>query len=186
MALVTEGLELVTVSTFSGIRPGFDAMDKPKIPVVNPQGRKISPLMAIFAEPGAVTGVAGIRIRLCEYRVFYRPVKVMISRGDIAHIDMAGVTTVRCDTTRLRIKMTKMTCFFTRHKRFARNFGPFLFFFRLNYKPDRMTCFTVKSLFAQHLLMRFVRKLLLRCNGLVLIPPPLDVPLLLPATIESY
>lgn len=115
MALVTEGLELVTVSTLPGISPGFDTVDKSKIPVVNPQGGKISSLMAIFAEPGAVTGVARIRIRLCEYRMFYRPIKVMISRRDIAHIDMAGVTIIRCDSTRLRIKMTEMTRFFTRH-----------------------------------------------------------------------
>lgn len=115
MALVTKGLELVTVSTFSRICPGFDAMDKPKIPVVNPHGGKISSLMAIFAEPGAVTGVARIRIRLCEYCMFYRPIKVMISRCYTAHIDMASVTIVRCDTTCLRIKMTKMTCFFPRH-----------------------------------------------------------------------
>jgi hypothetical protein len=119
MALVTEGLELVTVTTFPGIGPGFDTMDKSKVPVVNPQGGKISPLMAIFAEPGAVTGVARIRIRLREYCMFYRPIKVMISRRDIAHVNMAGVTIIRSDTSRLRIKMTKMTCFFTRNKRFT-------------------------------------------------------------------
>ena len=119
MALFTERLKLVTVPTFSGICSGFNPMNKSKIPVVNPQGGKISPLMAILAEPGSVTGVARIRIRLREYRMFYRPIKVMISGRDIAHIDMASVAIIGCDTSRLRIKMAKMTCLFTRHKRLA-------------------------------------------------------------------
>ncbi len=116
----------MTVAAFPGISPCLYSVYKHKIPVVYCKRRQVSALVAVLTKNGCVAALTGLSVRFGKDRVFGHPVKIMILRLYIFHVNVAGVALAGSYISSLGVEVAKVARLFTGEKRFVRYFNHFL------------------------------------------------------------